>query len=280
MSNRPIGIFDSGVGGLTVMREMIRQLPGEHFVYLGDTARVPYGNRGAETVCRYALNAASFLRDHRVKALVVACNTASAFALDALRDQLDIPVFGVIEPVARQAAEHTESSEIAVLGTRGTIRSGAYKHTLLNLRAGLDVHSIACPLLVPLAEEGWLEGNVTDEVLARYLTPIADTATDTVILGCTHYPILRNAIGEATERLPLATPALLDSASATTAAVAEQLGDAGLLRGDDSGVGTRTFCLTDLPERFAATAELFFGRPLDGECRHVNITDDPTSTTE
>ena len=271
-TDSPIGIFDSGVGGLTVLRALIDRLPDEDFVYLGDTARVPYGNRGAETVRRYAINAASLLSDHDIKALVVACNTASAFALDRLRDRLSVPVFGVISPVARRAAEITETGKIAVLGTRGTIRSEAYQTALLNLRPGTDVHPIACPLLVPLAEEGWLEGPVTDEVLSHYLEPLTESRVDTVILGCTHYPILRAAIAGVTGAMGSTEVSLLDSAQSTTDVVERALDDADLLRtGGD--VGSRQFLLTDLPEGFVTTAERFFGRSLDGRYRHVDIPD-------
>lgn len=271
-STRPIGIFDSGVGGLTVFRALAERLPGEDFLYLGDTARVPYGNRGAETVRRYALNAASFLSSRNVKALVVACNTASAFALPTLRSRLDIPVFGVIEPVATRGASLSTTGQIAVLGTRGTIRSEAYQKTLLNLRDGLDVYPIACPLLVPLAEEGWTDGAVTEKILAHYLEPLSNTRVDTVILGCTHYPILRNTIAAVADELSEVTPELLDSARSTTEAVAERLAETKLL-GDADASGTRKFFLTDLPDGFIATAERFFGRTLEGNCEHVDIED-------
>lgn len=272
-ASAPIGIFDSGVGGLTVMNAIIDRLPHENLIYLGDTARVPYGNRGAETIRRYALNAASLLSTHQIKALVVACNTASAFALDVLRQQLSIPVFGVIQPVARRAADYSETGEIAVLGTRGTIRSNAYQRELLNLQPDLNVHPIACPLLVPLAEEGWLSGNVTDQVLARYLQPLSSTEVDTVILGCTHYPILRDAITGVADGLATPKTTLLDSAKATADAVADSLAETDLLRDDDEPVGSHRFLLTDVPDGFVDTAELFFGRTLDGPCEHVDITD-------
>ena len=280
-TSRPIGIFDSGVGGLTVLRALVDRLPAEDFAYLGDTARVPYGNRGSETVRRYSLNAASFLSTHDIKALVVACNTASAFALSALRENLSIPVFGVIDPVAVRAARMTDTDQIAVLGTRGTIRSDAYRQALLNLRPDVDVHSIACPLLVPLAAEGWTEGQVTEEVIRHYLEPLTEHQVDTVILGCTHYPILRSAIAGVTSRLKMEKPTLLDSASATTETVADALGNAGLLHAAKSRMGQRRFFLTDVPEGFVSTAERFFGQSLDGSCEHVDIPDttSPTATS-
>ena len=271
-ASQPIGVFDSGVGGLTVTRALIDRLPSEDLLYLGDTARVPYGNRGADTVRRYALNAAALLSNHDIKALVVACNTASAFALEALRKELPIPVFGVIEPVAQRAAAHSSTGSVAVLGTRGTIRSNAYQDTLLNLRPDLNVYPIACPLLVPLAEEGWTCGDVTEQVLAHYLEPLTATQVDTMILGCTHYPLLREAIATVADRYGPPSATLLDSAQATSEAVAESLGKKGLLRNEDAP-GNHRFLLTDLPERFVETAELFFGRCLDGACEHVDIQD-------
>lgn len=272
-SDQPIGIFDSGVGGLTVMRAMIEAMPAEDLVYLGDTARVPYGNRGADTVRRYALNASNLLTHRGIKALVVACNTASAFALPALRQHLDLPVFGVIAPVARQAAAQSKSGQIAVLGTRGTIRSQAYQKALLNFRPTGGVHPIACPLLVPLAEEGWTAGSVTTEVLAHYLEPLAATGVDTMILGCTHYPLLRRAIADVAHQLCDPEPVLLDSGEATARTVADALADADLLRPPSAATGEHRFLLTDLPEGFVQTAERFFGRSLDGACEHVDITD-------
>lgn len=274
----PIGLFDSGVGGLTVMRAVIDHLPCEDIIYLGDTARVPYGNRGADTVRRYAINAAALLADHDIKALVVACNTASAFALQALRDQLSIPVFGVIEPVAKRAADLSDREAIAVLGTRGTIRSEAYQQTLMNLRPTVDVYPVACPLLVPLAEEGWLDGVVTDEVLTHYLTPLASTKVDTLILGCTHYPILRDAIADVADELLSPSVTLLDSAQATAQAVAGALEADDLLQPADTP-GTRRFLMTDRPEGFAETAERFFGRCLDRKCEHVDIADTTAPST-
>ena len=278
-SARPIGIFDSGVGGLTVMRAVIEALPGEDLIYLGDTARVPYGNRGADTIRRYAANAAAFLATHDIKALVVACNTASAFALGELRSRLTIPVFGVIAPAARRAAAHSKTGQVAVLGTRGTIRSGAYQEQLLNLRPDLHVHPIACPLLVPLAEEGWLDGPVTDQVLTRYLEPLADTEVDTMILGCTHYPILRTAIAQAAGALPIGQATLFDSARTTAEAVRNSLAESDLLRTTEGPQGRHRFYLTDLPEGFVETAERFFGRCLRGDCEHVDIADTTSSTS-
>ena len=270
----PIGIFDSGVGGLTVMRAVVSRLPMEDVIYLGDTARVPYGNRGAETVRRYAENAAQLLVNRQIKALVVACNTASAFALDALQSALSIPVFGVIDPVARRAASYSQAQSIAVLGTRGTIGSNAYQRRLLNLSPHLNVHPIACPLLAPLVEEGWLEGPVPNHVLNHYLAPLATTDVDTMILGCTHYPLLRPAISQVTQDiLGRSDVELLDSATATAEALETRLRDLDLLDQHPDTPGTRQFLVTDQPEHFVAAATRFFGRSIDGQCHHVDIVD-------
>lgn len=269
--HRPIGIFDSGVGGLTVMRAVIDELPGEDLLYLGDTARVPYGNRGADTVRTYALNAAKMLRSRDIKALVVACNTASAYALEALRDSLDVPVFGVIQPAAEAAAVATTTGAVAVLGTRGTVRSLSYQRALLNLRPTLSVHPVACPLLVPLAEEGWTAGPVTEQVIEHYLSFLAPTDVDTMILGCTHYPLLRETLEAVAARCLPRPVELIDSARTTASAVRGSLAQLGALRDGNEPLGIHRFFLTDLPEGFVETAERFFGRSLDGACEHVDI---------
>lgn len=276
-SSQPIGIFDSGVGGLTVMKALIERLPGEDMIYLGDTARVPYGNRGPDTVRRYAVNAAAMLRSHDIKALVVACNTASTYALDALRDTLDIPVFGVIAPVAREAAHLTKTNKIAVLGTRGTIQSDSYQQSLLNLSPDLNVYPVACPLLVPLAEEGWTSGSVTEEVIEHYLATLAQVQVDTMILSYTHYPLMREAIQTVVDRLSPQEVTLVDSAHTTSRAVEFALGESSLLR-DGNAPGIHRFFLTDLPQGFVETAERFFGRSLDGACEHIDIADSTSST--
>ncbi len=272
--NQPIGIFDSGVGGLTVLRAVVSRLPREDVIYLGDTARVPYGNRGADTIRRYAHNAAHLLVKRQIKALVVACNTASAFALTTLQEALPIPVFGVIAPVAQRAAEHSQSHSIAVLGTRGTIRSEAYQRRLLNLCPDVDVHPIACPLLAPLVEEGWLEGPVPDHILRHYLAPLASTDVDTMILGCTHYPLLRPAIAEVAQSIMGHSQVnLLDSATATAEALETRLSSLQLLRDAGTRPGSRRFLVTDQPDSFVAAATRFFGRSIDGQCQHVDIVD-------
>ena len=191
----PIGVFDSGVGGLTVMREIMRQLPGENVIYFGDTARVPYGSKSPETVIRYSKQIVNFLLTKEVKAIVIACNTASAVALDVLKKELEIPIIGVVEPGAKTAAETTVTNNIGVIATAATVKSGVYTQTLRQLNPQITVVSKACPLFVPLVEEGITEDYIADEVVKRYLHELKDYEIDSLILGFTHYPLLRNAIG-------------------------------------------------------------------------------------
>jgi glutamate racemase len=193
--SRPIGVFDSGIGGLTVVSALRRLLPNESVFYLGDTARVPYGGKSASTVQRYSLEIAALLLGENAKTLVVACNTASALALPVLRERVPVTVTGVIAPGAQAAATATRNGHIGVIGTRATIKSGAYERALLELNGELQVSARACPLLVPLIEEGWLQSEVTDKVLMQYLEPLLADGIDTLVLGCTHYPLLRPAIG-------------------------------------------------------------------------------------
>src|SRR6266850_1725119 len=256
MRDAPIGLFDSGVGGLTVLRAVARRLPREHTVYLGDTARVPYGTRSREVVTRYALLNARYLAKQGIKALVVACNTVSAHSLPALVAALPMPVIGVIEPGAQTAAAKTRGGSIAVLGTPATVASGAYQAALRRLAPLSAVVARACPLFVPLAEEGWTDGEVPRMVAERYLGSLRRAGADTVLLGCTHYPLLAGVIAEAMGP----GPALVDSAQATAEAVAELLRARGLARAGGEA-RHRTLC-TDVPDRFQSMAERFLGRPV------------------
>ena len=190
----PVGVFDSGVGGLTVAREIMRNLPSEKIVYFGDTARVPYGSKSRETIIRYSRQIIRFLQEQQVKAIVVACNTASAFALDAVRDEFDIPIIGVIEPGARVAAEQTRNKRVGVIGTVGTVGSKIHAEYLKEFDPEITVFAKACPLFVPLVEEGFKEHQVTEEVIEYYLESMRSTDIDAMILGCTHYPLLRSKI--------------------------------------------------------------------------------------
>lgn len=191
----PIGVFDSGVGGLTVVREIMRQLPQERIVYFGDTARVPYGSKSQDTIIRYSRQIIRFLRTQRVKAIVVACNTASALALPVIRPELDIPIIGVVKPGARVAANATKTNKIGIIGTEATVNSAIYTQTIQAVNPHIQVIGKACPLFVPLVEEGWLKESVTEQIASRYLDTFQNTGIDTLILGCTHYPLLRSLIG-------------------------------------------------------------------------------------
>lgn len=191
----PIGVFDSGVGGLTVAREIMRQIPNERLVYFGDTARVPYGNKSKETITKYSKQIIRFLKTQNVKAIVVACNTASAYALDEIEKELDIPIIGVVKPGAKVAAEATRNGKVGVIATAGTIQSGIYTEYIQGIKPDIQVIGKACPLFVPLVEEGLLEDPVTDEIATRYLNELKDIDIDTLILGCTHYPLIRSTVG-------------------------------------------------------------------------------------
>ncbi len=244
-NNRPIAVFDSGIGGLTVVSALRRELPGEDIVYLGDTARVPYGGKSRATIERYSEEIASLLVREGAKMVVVACNTASALGLGRLRDALDVPVEGVIEPGVAAALTATRSGHVAVLGTKATIGSGAYAEALRAARPDIRVTSVACPLLVPLVEEGMFDDEVTDAVLARYLAPVLSGDADSLVLGCTHYPLLTRAIARA------AGPGirLVDSAANCARAVAAHLEEHGL-RASSGRQGSLDISFTDTPDKF------------------------------
>ncbi len=258
----PIGIFDSGVGGLTVLAALRRLLPGEDLLYLGDTARLPYGTKSPESVRRYALQAADLLIARGVKSLVIACNTASAAGLEAVRTaHATLAVEGVIEPGARAACEVSASGRIAVLATEGTVAGGAYQRAITAFRPDAQVSAQPASLLVALAEEGWLDGPLVEGVVQRYLTPLLDapaaTRPDTLVLGCTHFPVLADAIHVvAGEEL-----AVVDSAATTAAVVKDHLVRSGLLRAT-ARTGAAHFLVTDNPARFARMAQLFAGQPV------------------
>lgn len=192
----PIGVFDSGVGGLTVAREIIRQIPNERIVYFGDTARLPYGTKSKDTIIRYARQIVNFLMDEGVKAIVVACNTASAYALEEIKDEIEVPIIGVVKPGARTAVSVTKNNRIGIIATEGTINSGLYTRLIHEENPDIEVVGKACPLLVSLVEEGWLHDSITDQVLERYLESLKQENIDTLVLGCTHYPLLRSSIGK------------------------------------------------------------------------------------
>ncbi len=265
MDERPIGIFDSGIGGLTVLKELIHALPCEDTIYLGDTARVPYGTKSAGTVTGYSIENAEFLLKHGVKLLVVACNTASAYAIGELRSRLDLPVIGVIEPGAKAAVEASRAKRIGVIGTEGTIKSGAYFDAIKEIDPKVVVFTRACPLFVPLAEEGWTENEVARLAAGIYLNRLKDEAVDVVLLGCTHYPLLertiRGVMGEEVK--------LIDSATATAAEARRVLEEEGLLSARGRP-GTRRFFVTDSPERFTTVGRRFLDDgPMDAELVRV-----------
>ena len=252
----PIGVFDSGLGGLTVAAAIRGRLPEESLVYLGDTARVPYGTRSAHTVMRYARTCARHLESHGVKVLVVACNTVSAVALDMLRVELDVPVIGVVVPGAKAGVAATHNGRLGVIATAGTVASGAYVRAVAALDSRVEVVSQPSPLLVPLAEEGWLEGDVPEKVVARYVEPLAEAGIDALVLGCTHYPLLRPVIEEVGRRLCGPKLEVADSADAAAVELEALLRDRDLCR---TGTGQLSIAVTDRPDRFAEVASRFLG---------------------
>lgn len=251
----PIGIFDSGIGGLTVVRQLHKALPHEDLVYLGDTARVPYGTKSPGTVVRFACEDTAFLLRQNVKAVVVACNTASAWALPTLEKRFQVPIFGVILPGVRAALEATRSRRIGVIATAATIRSKAYSNGLLARCDTAKVFARACPLLVPLVEEDWLDHPVTRDVLREYLAPLHRHRIDTLILGCTHYPLLKSAIRGVLGR----GVTLVDSAESCARDVRERLHQLKLLARSRRRAGAIQPFVTDEPDRFAEMAERFLG---------------------
>ena len=253
----PIGVFDSGIGGLTVVRELMRQLPDERIIYFGDTARVPYGPKSPDTVRRYSREITSYLRDEGVKAVVVACNTATAHALETLRAELPIPVVGVVEPGARAAVAASRGGAIGVIGTLGTINSGAYERALRVLDPGLEILARACPLFVPLVEEGWLDREPTRLIAEEYLAPFRAAAVDTLVLGCTHYPLLKPLLA----RVLGDEVRLIDSAHETAAETRRVLADAGLLAVRANGM--HRFIASDAPQQFLSLGQRFLGSAID-----------------
>lgn len=254
---RPIGVFDSGIGGLTVVKQVMSLLPGESLVYFGDTARIPYGSKSVEVVKRFALEDSFFLLEKNVKMIVVACNTASAIAVRFLKKVLPVPVTGVIQPGVRAAACRSRRGRIGVIGTTATVRSSAYYRELLEMNPRCQVISRACPLLVPLVEEGWIEDEATYLIARRYLQPLIDNRIDTLILGCTHYPLLKNVI----QRIVGDEVALIDSGVETAARVQEMLAENQLFAPADAPV-EHQFYLSDLPYKFQEIGERFLERSL------------------
>ncbi|HEU4569711.1 MAG TPA: glutamate racemase [Gemmatimonadales bacterium] len=253
----PIGIFDSGIGGLTVTGALLHALPAESTLYFGDTARVPYGPKSPETVRRYSLEILHWLVGQGVKLVTVACNTSTAHALEALTRESPVPVVGVIEPGARAAVAATRNGRIGVIGTAGTVASGAYTRAIQALRPGATVEARACPLFVPHVEEGWFDHPATELVAREYLAPLRAAGVDTLVLGCTHYPLLKPLLA----RVMGAEVALIDSAEETARAVARVLAERGL-QAPVGGTVTHRFAVSDDPARFQAVGSRFLGERL------------------
>ena len=262
MSKRPIGVFDSGVGGLTVLKELIRRLPNERFVYFGDMARAPYGTKSKETVTRFSRQIVRFLLSQNVKAIVVACNTASAMALDTIEEEFDLPVIGVVKPGAKTAADTTKTGHIGLIGTEATITSGIYESYLQGYRPDVRLIGKACPLFVSLVEEGCIEDPVTNEIARRYISPFRETDIDTLIMGCTHFPMIEYTIQRAAgNHVRLVNPAFETARSAQ-----ELLREHELLNNAEIPVNEEAYRIyvSDAPERFRRIANIFLPLGIGG----------------
>lgn len=255
---KPIGVFDSGIGGLTVVKRLFSTLPKENIVYFGDTARVPYGSKSNSTVIDYSIQNTNFLLSKNVKAVVVACNTASSVAIDELRKRFDIPVIGMIEPGASMAINETKKGKIGVIGTRATISNKAYSATIKKLNPAIEVFEKACPLFVPLAEEGWTNHKATVEIAEEYLKELREKDIDTLVLGCTHYPILSDVI----QKVIGSNVKLIDSGIASSEIVRDELIRIGL-ETNSAVPGQASFYVSDIPTTFKQVAELFLGQPVN-----------------
>jgi glutamate racemase len=261
---KPIGVFDSGVGGLTVVKELILQLPGEDIIYFGDTARVPYGIKSKETVIRFSIENILFLLKEDVKLICVACNTVSSLALPVIKHHFKVPIIGVISPGVREAVYATQNKRIGVIGTRGTIKSKAYEDQIKHLDPKIKVTALACPLFVPFVEEGWLSGDVVLNVAKDYLKPLKDAKVDTVILGCTHYPLLRPVI----RQVMGSRVTLIDSAKQVAIEVKKILSSENLL--NTGKKASHKFYVSDNPEWFTGLAQRFLGKPIKNARKVTN----------
>ena len=264
MEKKAIGIFDSGIGGLTVLHSIIKAMPAEDTIYLGDTARVPYGTKSPGIVTQYSLEIGSFLTNLDLKALVVACNTASAVAIPSLKERFSIPVIDMIGPAARKAASVTKNGHIGVIGTEGTVKSGAYEKALRSLRNDMNIVNSACPLFVPLAEEGWTDNEIARMTAEIYLDRFKDETVDTLILGCTHYPLFKKTISNIMGN----RVTLVDSGEEA----AEELKSLFKANGEDEtdSKAKRTYYVTDTPDRFLRLGEKFLGEEI-GKVNHIDI---------
>lgn len=261
----PIGVFDSGIGGLTVLREIVRALPDQSIVFLGDTARVPYGTRGVEVISGFAAELADFLIEREVQYLVAACNTISSTCLEQLQERVPVPVLGVVLPAVRDALSRSHNGRIGVIGTRATVGSGFYESRIKAIEPSIEVFSQACPLFVPLAEEGMLDAEPTRLIAIEYLAPLQGKGIDTLILGCTHYPLLRSVIQDVMG--PEVT--LVDSAGPTAEELTRRLAEGGFE--GNNGPPSYQLYVTDAPQRVEAVAKLFFGEDLPGRLQKVTL---------
>lgn len=262
-NDRPIGIFDSGLGGLTVAKEIFQALPNESTIYIGDTARVPYGNRSPETITQFSSQMVSFLISQRVKAVVVACATASSFALESLRIQFPgVPIYGVINAAAKTASESTHNHQIGIIGTRGTIASGAFARAVQANDPDATIYAQACPLFVPIIEEGMTKGKIVDAVIEKYMMNLPPSI-DTLVMGCTHYPIIAEAIGQF---LPKTT--LINPGKSLAGALTKDLKNQQLL--SDKTKAVHTFFATDVTNNFKETAQMFLGFPIELHHHHLD----------
>jgi glutamate racemase len=255
---KPIGVFDSGIGGLTVVKRLMSSLPYENIIYFGDTARVPYGSKSNATVIEYSLQDARFLINKNVKAIIVACNTASSVAIEELKKSFDVPVIGMIGPGSKAAIRETKNKNVGVIGTRATISNAAYSKRIKSHDPSIDVFEKACPLFVPLAEEGWIKHQATYEIAEEYLKELRDKNIDTLVLGCTHYPILSEVIQEVIGP----KVSLIDSGVASAEIVKDELQRIDLLSGNNKA-GSAEFYVSDIPVKFTEIAELFLGKPVN-----------------
>jgi len=265
-AKEPIGVFDSGLGGLTVVKELIHELPNERIVYFGDTARVPYGTKSSDTIIRYSREIVRALLKYKVKMIVVACNTASSLALDVLKKEFDLPLLGVIEPGARKAVAITRNKKVGIIATSSTVKSGKYAGKIVQLDKRISVESQSCPLFVPLVEEGWFDHAVTFTVAKHYLKDIKKSNVDTLILGCTHYPLLKKVLS----KVMGPKVQLVDSAREVALQVKELLVRNKLLR-TRLGASQHVFIVSDEPKQFQRMASRFLGGGVKNVRRHVYV---------
>jgi glutamate racemase len=258
IKDKSIGVFDSGIGGLTVVKRFLSSLPNENIIYFGDTARVPYGSKSNSTVIEYSLQDARFLINKNVKAIVVACNTASSVAIDEIKKIFEVPVIGMIGPGSKAAIKKTKNKKIGVIGTRATISNSAYSKRLKSYDDSLEIFEKACPLFVPLAEEGWIHHEATYKIAEEYLSELREKEIDTLILGCTHYPLLSDVIQEVIGK----GVKLIDSGVASAEVVKEELKKGNLLS-NSKVKGKSEFYVSDIPAKFKEIAELFLGEPIN-----------------